>query len=225
VSTARGRGPLILAHRGDHRAAGENSLAAMRAALAVPGCDGLEFDLRAAADGVPVLIHDATLERTHGRADRVGDLPSDALAPLGVPTFAAVLEAVPTDRFLDVELKEDVVAETARLLRPWLAVGGRAIVSSFSAEILGVARRLAPTLERWLNSETFDGSTIETARSLACTALSVQLPTIDAGKVAEATAAGLAVAAWTVTEPDDLRRLAGLGVVAVCVEGRALEDR
>jgi glycerophosphoryl diester phosphodiesterase len=197
----------------------------MRAALAVRGCDGLEFDLRAAADGVPVLIHDATLERTHGRPDRVGNLGSAALAALGVPTFAEVLEAVPPDRFLDVELKEDVVGEAARLLRPWLAAGGRAIVSSFSADVLQVAVRDAPTIERWLNCENFDGSTLATARSLGCVAISVESPTIHGGNVAEATAAGLAVAAWTVTEPDDLRRLADLGVVAVCVEGRALEDR
>lgn len=217
--------PLILAHRGDHRTAAENSLEAMRAALALPGCDGLEFDLRAAADGAPVLIHDETLERTHGRRDRVGMLDSTRLAELGVPTFAAVLDATPSDRFLDVELKEDVVAEAARLLGPWLAAGGRAIVSSFSADALEVARRDAPTLERWLNSETFDASTIATAESLGCAAVSVEWRAIDARRVGDAKAVGLAVAAWTVTDRDELRRLALLGVVAACVEGQALEAR
>lgn len=217
--------PLILAHRGDHRTAAENSLDAMRAALAVRGCDGLEFDLRAAADRTPVLIHDETLERTHGRPDRVAELDSGRLAALGVPTFAAVLDATPTDRFLDVELKEDVVTDAARLLGPWRAAGGRAIVSSFSVEVLEIARRHVPDLERWLNSETFDASTIATARSLGCAAVSVEFRAIDAAMVAAARGAGLAVATWTVTDPDELRRLGLLGVVAACVEGPALDGR
>jgi glycerophosphoryl diester phosphodiesterase len=53
---------LRLAHRGDWRNAPENSLAAMQAALAIPGCDGLEFDVRASSDGVPILLHDPSLD-------------------------------------------------------------------------------------------------------------------------------------------------------------------
>ena len=38
----------------------------------VPGCDGVEFDVRASTDGVPILLHDETLERVfHGNAERL----------------------------------------------------------------------------------------------------------------------------------------------------------
>jgi glycerophosphoryl diester phosphodiesterase len=213
----------MLAHRGDHRAAPENSLAAVRAALALPGCDGVEFDLRAAADGTPVLIHDDTLERTHRRSDRVADLTAADLDRAGIPTFGAVLAAAPRDRFLDVELKEDVVREAAALLTPWIERGGRAIVSSFSDEVLESARRQAPSISRWLNSEVLDSSTIERAVSLGCSAVSVEFRQIDRERVSLARRAGLAVATWTVTDQEELARVAGLGVVAVCVEGPALE--
>ena len=53
--------PLRLAHRGDWRAAPENSLQALVAATRIPGCDGVEFDVRLSRDGVPVLLHDETL--------------------------------------------------------------------------------------------------------------------------------------------------------------------
>ncbi len=43
---------LLPAHRGDHRLAAENTLAAFAAAVAIPGIDGLELDVRASADGV-----------------------------------------------------------------------------------------------------------------------------------------------------------------------------
>lgn len=82
---------LRLAHRGDWRRAPENSLAAMHAALAVPACDGLEFDIRLSRDGVPILLHDATLERVQGDLRRAADLTAAELVPLGVPTLASVL--------------------------------------------------------------------------------------------------------------------------------------
>ena len=71
------RGPLRLAHRGDWRRAPENTIPALTAALEIAGCDGLEFDVRASADGVPVLLHDETLERVQGRPDRVDALTAE----------------------------------------------------------------------------------------------------------------------------------------------------
>ena len=99
---------LRLAHRGDWRHAPENSIAAFEAALAIPACDGLEFDVRRSADGIPILCHDATLERTHGRPDRVDTLSALALEALGIPTLAEVLATAGRGPFLDVELKEDL---------------------------------------------------------------------------------------------------------------------
>ncbi len=55
--------PLIIAHRGARSLAPENTLAAARKALAV-GADMWECDVHTTADGVVVLMHDATLERT-----------------------------------------------------------------------------------------------------------------------------------------------------------------
>ena len=65
---------LLLAHRGDHREAPENTLAAFVAALAIPGVDGLELDVRASADGVAVVLHDASLARVQGRRLRASRL-------------------------------------------------------------------------------------------------------------------------------------------------------
>lgn len=72
---------LIIAHRGASAEAPENTLAAFRRAIEV-GADGVEFDVRLAADGVPVVIHDATLERVAGLKRRVADLTSSDLAKI-----------------------------------------------------------------------------------------------------------------------------------------------
>ncbi|MBB3996600.1 glycerophosphodiester phosphodiesterase family protein [Aureimonas pseudogalii] len=71
------RGVLVVAHRGVWTDAPENSLAAIRAAVAL-GLDMVEIDARLAADGTPVVIHDATLDRTTGLSGRVGSLAAGA---------------------------------------------------------------------------------------------------------------------------------------------------
>ncbi|HWQ00281.1 MAG TPA: glycerophosphodiester phosphodiesterase family protein, partial [Vicinamibacterales bacterium] len=60
--------PRVFAHRGGAALAPENTIAAFDRGLAC-GADGLELDVRLARDGVPVVIHDATLDRT---TDAVG---------------------------------------------------------------------------------------------------------------------------------------------------------
>ncbi len=118
--------PLIIGHRGASAVAPENTLAAFERAL-LDGADGLEFDVRLARDGVPVVIHDATLRRTAGVDGSIATLSSTELAAIDVgswfnrrfpaharaayaretvPTLARVFETVaPRCRRLYVELK------------------------------------------------------------------------------------------------------------------------
>lgn len=96
--------PEIIAHRGYSAAAPENTLAALREALDA-GADAVEFDVRCAGDGTPVLFHDRDLERTsdgrgpveeHGleelRALDAGSWFSDAFTGEPIPTLAEALE-------------------------------------------------------------------------------------------------------------------------------------
>jgi glycerophosphoryl diester phosphodiesterase len=218
------RPTLRLAHRGDWRHAPENTVAAFRAALAMPGCDGVELDVRFAADGTPVVIHDETLERVQGRAGRVNDLSAAALAAAGVPTLAEALRELPQRAFVDVELKADVGPAVIEVLA---AARGpdlrRAVVSSFDAATLEGIRRRAPAWPCWLISDNLEPQAIRTAADLGCVAVAADWRTIDRRSVARARAGGVGVAAWTVRRRPTFQRLAGLGVVAVCVEGAALD--
>lgn len=228
VGRGAGGGPrrtLVLAHRGDARRLPENTIDALLAALTVPGCDGLELDVRAARDGTPVLAHDETLARVFGRPERVADLSTADLAAVGVPTLREVVEAVPRRAFLDVELKQDVGAAVVPILRAARGSGlANAVVSSFDHAAVAAVRRLAPDWPAWLNVVTLDGRAIADAVALGARGISAEVATIDAAGVAEARAAGLDVAAWTVVHPPRLAELAALGVVAVCVEDAALDE-
>jgi len=226
VSFARSadRRTLRLAHRGDWRTAHENTLPAFLAALAVPGCDGLEFDVRAARSGVPVCYHDDTLTRVHGIDRRVADTTVDELEAVGVPTLADALAAIPRRAFLDVELKEDLGRGAFEVL-----VGGRgpglerAVVSSFDPAALERIGGLAPTWPRWLNTRDAAPSAIGTAVELGCRGISVEWHALDAAAVARARAANLEVASWTVRRRPTFARLERLGVAAICVEAAALD--
>ena len=90
------RRPLRLAHRGDWRVAPENTLEALLAAMRVPGCDGVEFDVRLARDGVPVLLHDATLDPRPARAAGALTVSMRRSSPAtAIPRLDEVLAALP----------------------------------------------------------------------------------------------------------------------------------
>lgn len=74
---------VLMAHRGWPARYPENSLAGVRAALAV-GAAMVEVDVQLTADGVPVVLHDATLTRTGDRDDRIFDLPAAAIPDIHV---------------------------------------------------------------------------------------------------------------------------------------------
>ncbi len=78
--------PLIIAHRGSSAVAPENTLAAFKQAIR-DGADGIEFDVRLASDGVPVVIHDATLQRTAGLSGRVRRYSSHELNRVDVGSW------------------------------------------------------------------------------------------------------------------------------------------
>jgi glycerophosphoryl diester phosphodiesterase len=167
------REPLIIAHRGASIHAPENTLAAFRRALD-DGADGCEFDVRLASDGVPVVIHDATLKRTAGRKGEIATLSSSALAGIDVgswfnrrrparareeyaleriPTLARVLDGfAPRSRALYVELKcsrADAVllaAAVVEVLRERPDAARRSVVESFVLDAVAEVKRLAPEM-------------------------------------------------------------------------------
>lgn len=215
---------LVLAHRGDHRSAPENTIDAFRAALAIPGCSGVELDVRTAGDGTPIVLHDATLARIQGDPRRALDLSRAELAGLGVACFADVLEGLPVHAFLDVELKDHGAAAMVSLLAATRGDPPRGVaISSFDPLDLQAIRDLRPGWPTWLNTTTPTDPVISRARAIGCRGISALWSSLAPDTVRRAHASGLVVIAWTVTEVDVLERLARMGIDGVCAEGAALD--
>lgn len=106
---------MVAAHRGDSAHFPENTMAAFRAAIEV-GVDMIETDVRLTNDGVPVLMHDKTVDRTTDGTDDVKDMTFAELRALNagteelpqqIPTLSELLELLQgTGVTLNLEIKE-----------------------------------------------------------------------------------------------------------------------
>lgn len=216
---------LRLAHRGDWRVAPENSLAALAAAVRIPACDGVEFDVQLSRDDVPVLLHDDTLTRVQGIDARVDELDAADLATHGIPTLVEALGMLGSEPFLNVELKGHTHGDTtADILRSFRGEGGtRASITSFEVPSLLAMSESLPGWRLWLGAMALNAASIKQARELGCHGVTVDWHTITPATMAKARAAGIEVVAWTVRRRVSFNRLAQLGVVAQCTEAAALD--
>lgn len=90
------RGVTAVAHRGAPYEARENTLPALRAAVAA-GADAVEVDVRLTRDGVPVLLHDRTLKRlweVDAVLSAVSEAELESFTEAGVPTLAEGLDVL-----------------------------------------------------------------------------------------------------------------------------------
>lgn len=145
---------LAIAHRGGRAHAPENTLAAFERAVALRP-DGIEFDVRMSADGVAMVIHDSTVDRTTNGTGVVSSMTCAQLqsldaghsfvAPNGershrelgvtIPTLESAL-AMTSHLPLVIEVKElAAVAETKRLLARF-GLAGKVIVGSVRVDVM-----------------------------------------------------------------------------------------
>jgi len=216
--------PLRLAHRGVHGGVlghAENTISALLAASST-GLDGVEFDLRFSRDGVPVIIHDETLARTHGDERAVRELDASELQRLGVPTLTDVLAVLPDTLFLDLELKVPPLPSFFAALRERsVHAGAHLVISSFDDEALREVGERAPHRSRWLNVESPSAEARARAFELGVDGVSVEKSLLGSEWVADLQAAGLELAVWTLRTREDRAYLSHPGLVAACVEGEA----
>lgn len=233
---------LFAAHRGGALLWPENSLLAYRNALAL-GADFLETDVHLTADGHLVVLHDPTLERTTTGRGAVGAASLADLAPLRLkaPDGAVTGERIPTL----VELLDLVAPSTARLLLEIKVGAGREAYPGIEEKALALVKarglldrviimafedaaiRRVRALDTGVRTTLLVGrGRVERARVPATEAvrwatdvgaseLGIDHRLVDAAVIAAARAAGLRVAAWTVNEEADIRRLLDLRVDVV----------
>lgn len=218
----------VFGHRGAAARVLENTIASFAYALDA-GAAGVEIDVRLSADGVPMVLHDATLDRTGQGHGRVCDYTGAVLQTFGVPTLEeTVALCVSRGAELNVELKEAEawpaameVVRASNLAAGRAAAGdaaaGRVWWSSFDLELMArvaedgqpvgllYSQRRGPiTLERLR----------EDARRLRARALHLPGDLVDILGPAVC-GLGCPVYVWTVNDPEAALRFADAGVAAL----------
>jgi glycerophosphoryl diester phosphodiesterase len=230
--------PRWIAHRGAGKLAPENTLAAFRVG-ASHGYRAYECDLKLSADGVPFLLHDATLDRTtnaRGRAAErswaelsrldAGSWHSRAFAgepPASFDAIAAFCRA--NDHALNIEIKPspgderrtgEAVARAAE--RAWAGRSAPPLLSSFQAAALEGARAGAPQLPRALLIDSLVDGWFDSARGLGCVAVVANYNCFSREMVERLHGAGLWALAYTVNDPSPARWLLELGLDALITD-------
>ncbi len=212
----------IYAHRGYSAAFPENTLAAFQGALNL-GVYGIELDIHASADGVPVVIHDEDLARTTNGTGLVISKTAANLATLdagngqGVPTLEEVLTLANGRLHFDIEIK-GANCEQAVLDALSRHPQTKAAISSFDWEVLANARALDQGIEIWVLMDDVTSEAIATAKSLGASTLAVHHLSVTAAAMEKAADANLQVMAWTVNSQDEADRLRNLDVVSICTD-------
>ena len=235
----------LQAHRGAAGLAPENTLAAFRMALEL-GADGTEMDLQLTRDGVVVVIHDDTVDRTTDGRGRIGDLTLaevkrlDAGAKFGptfrgerIPTLRELIDLVKAsgkDRFrlnLEIKFAEGREGQPADLEEKVLAVLAetkfldRVITQSFYHPSAAKMKRLAPGISAGLlvGQRRQPADPVAAVRDLGVDYYAPHHSLVTPDLLRALHQAAIPVVTWTVNDPADMRRLVDMGLGALPGDG------
>jgi glycerophosphoryl diester phosphodiesterase len=220
--------PLVFAHRGGSALAPENTIAAFDNGLAL-GADGLELDVHLSRDGVVVVHHDRTLDRTTTLTGPIAAHSVDELRRVNVPTLAEVFARYGDPRIV-VELKVNEAALAAATIDVIRAAGAveRVCLGSFGTRVLRAARAIEPAIAtsgsreevRWALYRSWCRWPVSRVayRGYQVPELAGRTRVVSPRFVRDAHRVGLAVQVWTVDAEDDARRMLEWGVDALITD-------
>ena len=232
--------PVNVGHRGASVRFPENTLASFRAALEA-GAGGLELDVRVTRDGHPVVMHDATVDRTTDGSGAVAGMTlaevrrldagqSDAGEP--VPTLREVLTEFPGVS-VNVDIKDTRLPGAEEIVLDMLrgaGATGRVLVASPSHRLLRRFRKVGggecDTGASRAEVGVFWGLSLLRLERLtrpAYAALQVPisygpLPLVTPRFVRAAHSRGVRVDAWTINDAGQMRTLLDLGVDSIMTD-------
>jgi glycerophosphoryl diester phosphodiesterase len=229
----------VVAHRGHTWIAPENTLPALASAVR-SGADWIEFDVRTTADGVPVVIHDRTVDRTTDGTGSVWDLTVDeidrldagswfapAFAGVRVPHLDEVLDLLmPDGPRLLLEIKPPASADQVKVVVSRLAERGlpeRTVVQSFDPGILHLVAEVAPELRRGLLRNGLDADPVSTALDVGAILYNPSVADVfgDPGAVTRLRDAGVDVMPWTANDPTAWPELCALPIAGIITDRAA----
>ncbi|MFS8780404.1 glycerophosphodiester phosphodiesterase [Synechococcus sp. W55.1] len=202
----------IVAHRGDHTHAEENTLAAFAAAVEV-GADQIELDVRRSRDGIPLVVHDADLDGQPLSALTWAEIR--ACKPT-IPTLEEALLYLKGKIALDIELKEGGYEEQVLALIGDILAPEEWVITSFLPQAVQRVKTLlswqpeGPKVGLLIEEKSGEllqakGSLFTRCRELGADFLAPHYSWVDLQFLAEAEQAGIPLYVWTVNDPEVMK--------------------
>jgi len=236
--------PLVYAHRGGSALRPENTLLAFDHGLSL-GADGLELDVHLSRDGVVVVHHDDTLERTTSGSGPLKGRSAAELAALdaghtfmdpsggfpfrgqgyGIPPLRQVLQRYPVPMIIELKISDpELAVKTIEEIRAAKAVD-RVALGSFYYRALRAARVSEPAIRtgasqeetRWALYRSWIGWPLKRTgyREFQVPERSGSTTIVTPRFIEHAHRSGLPVKVWTVDERGDIDRFLDWGVDAI----------
>ena len=215
----------LIAHRGWSGIAPENTISAIRLALEEEKIYAIELDVHLSKDGVPVVIHDYTLERTTNGLGNVKDYTVQQLKELDagswfnqnfkgekIPTLEEVLQLVGTKKKLFIELKqmgsvyEGLEKKVTGLLKKY-NMTDEATIISFDPYSLLRSKNAAENIPRTLVLFNMPMLLKEQLYEIGTQSISINSRCIDQHIVESLMAADIQLIVWTVDDQEEANRL------------------
>jgi glycerophosphoryl diester phosphodiesterase len=241
---APGEAAFIAAHRGDRASAPENTVPAFESAVR-SGSDFLETDVQLTADGYPVLMHDASVDRTTNGSGRVRDLTvaevrtldagswyGEEFAGIQVPLFTEFLDVLVASPELTalVELKDEWSPDEVERLMGGIYFRGvqdRIVFASFSPRTVFALQEVAPVIPRVILRQVLPIDPVEVAGRFGAIAIMTRASALEASPdaVAEMHAAGLGILLYTLNSEERWSEALAFGVDGIVTdEPSALDE-
>lgn len=228
--------PRVIAHRGANSLAPENTLPAFCLA-AEQGASWIEFDVQLSSDGIPVIMHDETVDRTTYSTGKVCELSTAELISLdankmitdyqgpvaNVPTLAQALQLCNEYNLqANIELKsfgveaERLVSQVLEVVnKVWLVSRPPPLFSSFDTTVMTALTDLASDYPRSLLRYQLEENWLQCAQTIDCVAIHVSQKTLTRALAAEIKKQGFIAFVYTVNDMEVAQELYAWGVDGV----------
>ena len=207
---------LKIAHRGAKAYEPENTLLSFKKAIDL-NADGIELDVHLSSDGVIMVIHDETIDRTTSGNGFVNHYTASALKKYGIPTLIEVLELVNRNCFVNIELKGIGTSSSVielithyNLNKNWNYTDY--IVSSFDLEMLEEVQLLNPKIRIGVLTDESVEEAFAFAKKLKAYSIHPDYRLLTKENVALMQENGFKVFPWTVNSIEDIQKIKSFNV-------------
>ncbi len=237
----KAKSPWVVGHRGAMGHAPENTMTSFEEAVEL-GADMFEFDVRLTKDGIPVIVHDANLDRTSNKSLYVAELTAKDLLELDagswfdlrfagerIPRLATLLKWAHNKKnksgdllsfFVELKVdgdesrREQLIQAVLKELKEFKVIN-RSVIISFDEPSLAIAHKLSPTTATGFLYSDFLYDALDRAKALKVNHLLPRKDRVTGDLVTDAHDNGMAVMAWTADRLDEFRKLVVWGVDAI----------